>query len=106
MKVPVWVLDTGLQASVRLGELTVAADELQCHEGRGTISGVVPCEQLRQLLHRRFGTFLGQPFGLRYGSSMVTDCLLTWSNDSSMQFVFTPRPPPLERVVAGRILAS
>jgi hypothetical protein len=105
MKVPVWVLDAGLQASVRVGELTVGADQLRCHAGKGTISGVVPCEQLRQLLHRRFGTFFGQPFGLKYCGVMMTDCLLTWNNGSSMQFIFTPRPPPLEKVLRG-MLAS
>jgi hypothetical protein len=105
MRVPVWVLDAGLQASVRVGELTVGAHQLRCHEGKGTISGIVPCEQLRELLHRRFGTFLGQPFGLKFGDIMITDCLLTWNNGSSMQFIFTPRPPPLEKVAIG-MLAS
>jgi hypothetical protein len=97
MKVPVWVLDAEFEASVRVGEITVSDDQLRCHESKGTISGIVPCEQLRQLLHRRYGTFLGQPFGLKYGGVMMTDCLLTWNNGSSMKFIFTARPP-LEEV--------
>jgi hypothetical protein len=104
MKVPVWVLDTDLEASVRVGELTVSLDQLRCHKGKGTISGIVPCEQLRQLLRRRYGAFLGQPFGLKYGGVMITDCLLTWNNGSSMKFSFTPRSP-LE-AVARAILAG
>ncbi len=103
MKVPVWVLDTDLEASVRVGELTVGNDQLRCHKGKGTISGIVPCEQLRQLLHRRYGAFLGQPFGLKYGGVMLTDCLLTWNNGSSLKFIYTARPPLEE--VARAILA-
>ena len=97
MKVPVWAPDADIEASVRLGELTVSEDQVQCHEGKGTISGIVPCEQLRQLLHRRYGTILGQPFGLKFDGVMMTDCLLTWNNGSSMKFIFTARPP-LEKV--------
>jgi hypothetical protein len=52
----------------------------------------------------RYGAFLGQPFGLKYGGVMLTDCLLTWNNGSSMKFIFTPRPP-LE-AVARAILAG
>ena len=104
MKVPVWVLDAEFGASVRVGELTVSDDQLRCHKGRGTISGIVPCGQLRQLLESRYGAFLGQPFGLRYGGVMMTDCLLTWNNGSSMKFIFTPRQPLAE--VAKAILAG
>jgi len=93
VKVAVWVSDADLKASVRVGQLTVSDDQLRCHSGKGTISGMVPCEQLRQLLHRRYGSFLGQPFGLKYGGVMMTDCLLTWNNGSSMKFTFTRRPP-------------
>jgi hypothetical protein len=104
MKVPVWVLDADFEASVRVGELTVSDDQLRCHNGKGTLLGIVPCEQLRQLLHRRYGAFLGQPFGLKHGGVMMTDCLLTWNNGSSMKFVFTPRQPPEE--VAKAILTG
>jgi hypothetical protein len=96
MKAPVWVLDAGLEASVRVGELTFSDDQLLCHKGEGTISGIVPCEQLRRLLLRRYGAFLGQPFGLKYDGVMMTDCLLTWNNGSSMKFIFTPRQQPEE----------
>jgi hypothetical protein len=99
VQVPVWVLDADFEASVRVGELTVGDDQLRCHRGKGTISGIVPCEQLRQLLHRRYGDFLGQPFALRYGDLMMTDCLLTWNNGSSMKFIFTAGQPPEEKAI-------
>ena len=104
MKVAVWVLDADVGASVRVGQLTVSDDQLRCHNGKGTISGIVPCEQLRQLLHRRYGSFLGQPFGLKHGNVMMTDCLLTWNNGSSMKFMFTPQRPRKE--VARAIAAG
>ena len=104
MKVAVWVLDADFEASVRVGELTVSDDQLRCHKGKGTISGLVPCEQLRQLLQRRYGAFLGHPFALKSGGVMMTDCLLTWNNGSSMKFIFTPRQPLEE--VAKAILAG
>ena len=104
MKVAVWVLDADVGASVRVGQLTISDDQLRCPKGKGTISGIVPCEQLRQLLQRRYGSFLGQPFGLNYGGVMMTDCLLTWNNGSSMKFMFTPQPPRKEvaRAIAAR----
>lgn len=74
MKVAVWVLDADFEASVS------------------------------DLLHRRYGAFLGQPFGLKCGGVMMTDCLLTWNNGSSMKFIFSPRQPLEE--VATAILAG
>jgi hypothetical protein len=71
LKVPVWALNADFETRVRLGELTVEDGHLRCINGKGTISGIVPCEQLRQLLSRRFGAFIGQPFQLRYAGVMM-----------------------------------
>jgi hypothetical protein len=96
MKVPVWVLD---EARVRLGELTVEDGQLRYDNGEGTLSGVVPCEQL---LSHRFGDFLGRPFALKSGGVMLSDCFLTWSNADDVRFVYIPLPPQEE--VARAIL--
>jgi hypothetical protein len=93
VKVPVWVLDADFEAPVRAGEIVVEDGQLRCDDGKGTISGAVPCEQLRQLLSRRYGDFLGQPFVLKVGAAMMFDCLLTSDSGSSMKFICISGPP-------------
>jgi len=104
LKVPAWALDADFETRALLGELTVDDGQLRCINGQGAISGIVPCEQLRQLLSRRFGAFIGQPFQLKYAGVMVSDCLVTWSSGADVKFIYNPRPPQEE--VARAILAK
>jgi hypothetical protein len=80
-----------------VGELAVEDGQLSCDGGRGTISGTVPCEQLRQLLSHRYGDFLGQPFALRHRGLLMVACLLTSSTGDRMKFVYTPGPSSEKR---------
>jgi hypothetical protein len=104
MRIQVLALNADFGKPVPLGDLTVDDGQLICRKGEGTLSGVVPCERLRSLLSHRFGAFLGQPFALKYGGVLVSDCFLISSNAAETKFVYVAVPPHEE--IARAMLAK